>query len=185
MNLPTYLTLLRIALIPIFIIFYYLPWTWAKLFATLIFAFAAITDLLDGYLARKLKLTSKFGAFLDPVADKLIVTVVLVLLAANHHLPYLVIPIVVIIGREIVISGLREWMAELGKRARIAVSFMGKVKMVSQIFAIIFLLLSLPLASNFFLIIGYIGIYLAALITLWTMIVYIKAAWPDFEINSK
>src|SRR3990167_4863350 len=170
MNLPTYVTCLRILFIPVFVIFYYLPWIWAQLIAVILFILAALTDLLDGYMARKLQQTSKFGAFLDPIADKLMIAVALILLVANPRLPYLAIPIAVMIGREIAISGLREWMAELGKRASVAVSFLGKTKMVAQVIAIIFLLLSLPLTSPFYLAVGYIAIYLAAVLTLWTMV---------------
>ena len=127
MNIPNILTTLRIALIPCIVIVYYLPYKWSLFGASSIFALAAATDWLDGYLARRLNQSTAFGAFLDPVADKLMVSVALVMLVESYSEPYLTIPAVIIIGREIVISALREWMAELGKRASIAVSIIGKL----------------------------------------------------------
>ena len=126
-NLPTYLTFLRILLIPILVIFFYLPWSWSHIVCAVIFTIASITDWLDGYLARKMDLTTEFGAFLDPVADKLMVAIVLVLIVQADPSPYLAIPAEIIIGREIAIASLREWMAELGQRKRIEVSWIGKV----------------------------------------------------------
>jgi CDP-diacylglycerol--glycerol-3-phosphate 3-phosphatidyltransferase len=116
MNLPNTLTLLRLALIPVFVLLFYLPFKWVNLACTVVFTVAALTDLLDGYLARRLGQTSAFGAFLDPVADKLMVGVVLVLLVSQHPTPFMAIPAAVIIGREIAVSGLREWMAGFGER---------------------------------------------------------------------
>jgi CDP-diacylglycerol--glycerol-3-phosphate 3-phosphatidyltransferase len=125
---------------------------------------------------------SKFGAFLDPVADKLIVAVALVVMVGNPHLPYLALPAAVIIGREIAISALREWMAEIGERTSVAVSFVGKMKTVLQIVAIIVLLACNPLYPGFLFYAGYVLLYLAAILTLWSMVMYLKAAWPSFEI---
>nr|MDQ3958755.1 CDP-diacylglycerol--glycerol-3-phosphate 3-phosphatidyltransferase [Pseudomonadota bacterium] len=128
MNIPNTLTLVRIALIPIFVIVFYLPIKWSHVATAVIFALAALTDWLDGYLARRLGQTSALGAFLDPVADKLMVAVVLVFLLQQNPSPWLALPAAIIIGREITISALREWMAELGVRARVAVSSLGKIK---------------------------------------------------------
>lgn len=182
MNLPNWLTLFRILLIPIIIIVYCIPTTWARALATLVFIVAALTDWLDGYLARKLDQTSKFGAFLDPVADKLMIAIVLVLIVAKANL-ILAIPAAIIIGREIVVSALREWMAELGKRKKVAVSQIGKIKMGIQIAAIILLLLANPNQIGLIGMAGYLLLYAAAILTLYSMFIYLKAAWPDFDIN--
>ena len=148
-----------------------------------IFSIAALTDVLDGWLARYSGGTSKFGAFLDPVADKLIVAVALVLLVSK--LDYLVIPAIIIIAREIMVSALREWMAELGKRSNIAVSFLGKLKTMLQMVALILLLGVEPkeiiLGNLTFIIalIGYILLYSSVFLTVWSMLIYIKMAWPN------
>jgi CDP-diacylglycerol--glycerol-3-phosphate 3-phosphatidyltransferase len=170
-------------LIPIFIIAFYLPGKYSNLIATFIFLLAAFTDLLDGYLARVLGQVSRFGAFLDPVADKLMVAVTLVLLVSQAYLPYIAVPAAIIVGREIAISALREWMAEVGKRASVAVSMVGKVKTVVQMVALISLLLYHPAAPKIFFVVGYILLYASAILTLWSMIMYIRAAWPNL-INS-
>jgi CDP-diacylglycerol--glycerol-3-phosphate 3-phosphatidyltransferase len=181
-NVPNVLTLLRIALIPIFVLFFYLPLTWAYQASTVIFATAAITDWLDGYLARKLSQTSKFGEFLDPVADKLMVACALVMLVDNNPTQFagllMAIPAGIIIGREIVISALREWMAELGERAQVAVSVIGKIKTTVQMLALLLLLYRHPLADLPTAEIGFVLLYVAAVLTLWSMIIYIRAAWP-------
>lgn len=177
-NIPNILTLIRITLIPIFVIVFYFPVSWSNVVTTLIFGLAAATDWLDGYLARKWQQTSAFGAFLDPVADKLIVAVALVLLVQIHATPWIAIPAAIIIGREITISALREWMAELGKRANVAVSKIGKLKTSVQMFAIMLLLYQ---DSLFFLPIfamGYILLYIAAVLTLWSMFMYLRVALP-------
>ncbi len=179
MNLPNQLTLLRMGLIPLLVVIFYLPYQWAHPLAAAIFTIAAITDWLDGYLARKYDQTTPFGAFLDPVADKLMVVVALVLLVELHASPWFAIPAVVIVGREIVISALREWMAELGKRASVAVSFMGKIKTTVQMIAIIVLLAFYPKVGSWQTVLGYVLLYAAALLTLWSMVIYIRAAWPD------
>ena len=141
MGIANVLTILRIILIPVFILLFYLPFRGSHILAAIIFIFAAMTDWLDGYLARSLGQVSKLGTFLDPVADKLIVVSALILLVGDQALPYLAIPAIVIICREIMVSALREWMAEIGKRKRMAVSVIGKIKTAIQMLAIILLLL--------------------------------------------
>ena len=135
-NLPNLLTLLRIILIPVFIVVFYVPFEWAHVAAAIIFALASFTDWLDGYLARKLKQMSPFGAFLDPVADKLLVATSLLLLVGGRDINYITLPAIIIVGREIVISALREWMAEIGSRASVTVSYIGKVKTTVQMVAL-------------------------------------------------
>ena len=144
-----------------------------------IFALAAVTDWFDGYLARRLNQMSPFGAFLDPVADKLIVAASLVVLVESYASPWLTLPAIVIIGREIVISALREWMAELGKRASVAVSYVGKVKTALQMLAIFLLVIAEPWSQLG--IAGMVAMYMAAALTLWSMYEYIKAAWPELS----
>ena len=182
-NLPIFLTWLRIVAIPLLIAVYYVPDAWLyghsrDLAATVLFCAAAITDWFDGYLARKLNQTSAFGAFLDPVADKLMVGIAMVLLVTRYPTAAFAIPAAIIVGREIAVSALREWMAELGKRASVAVSYVGKVKTVLQMVAISILLLEPSAGSAWLRIPGFIAIYLAALLTLWSMLVYLLAAWP-------
>jgi CDP-diacylglycerol--glycerol-3-phosphate 3-phosphatidyltransferase/cardiolipin synthase len=177
-NIPNILTLLRIASIPVFVGVFYLPWSWANVLTTLVFALAAITDWFDGYLARRWNQTSALGAFLDPVADKLIVAVALVLLVQAHPSPWMAIPAAVIIGREITISALREWMAEIGQRAQVAVSMVGKVKTTAQMIALLMLLYHEPLLGLPIYEIGFVSLYVAAILTLWSMIVYLRAAVP-------
>lgn len=180
-NLPTNLTLLRILLIPVLVIVFYLPYTWSHIICALIFSVAAVTDWLDGYLARKMSQITPFGAFLDPVADKLMVAVVLVLIVQNDPNPFLAIPAAVIIGREITIASLREWMAEIGQKKRVEVSWLGKVKTTAQMVAIIALLLDADLRGLSMRIIGYLFIYVAAFLTLWSMISYLRAALPSLK----
>jgi CDP-diacylglycerol--glycerol-3-phosphate 3-phosphatidyltransferase len=177
MNLPNVLTLGRIALIPVFGLVFLLPVGWANVAAAGIFALAAVTDWLDGYLARRLGQTSAFGAFLDPVADKLMVAVALVALVAVNSSPLLAFPAAVIIGREIAVSALREWMAELGKRARVAVSSVGKVKTAAQMISIVMLLYADTLLGISMYGLGLALLYLAAALTLWSMALYLLAAW--------
>lgn len=183
LNTPNILTLLRIALIPAFIVAYYWNHPWSHVVATGLFILAALTDWLDGYLARKLEQTSPFGAFLDPVADKLMVAAALVMLAADPRVQAHVIDlrlfavvVLVIVGREITVSALREWASHRGMR--VAVSFVGKVKTTSQMIAIPFLLWQKPIAGLPIFRIGEILLYLAAALTLWSMLSYLKAAWP-------
>lgn len=181
MTIPNQLTLLRILLIPVFVLVFYLPYGWNNTVACLIFALAAITDALDGYLARKLNQTSSLGAFLDPVADKLMVAVALVLLVQQNPDIYLALPAAVIIGREITVSALREWMAEIGARSKVAVSVLGKIKTVAQMVALSLLIfhesvLGLPIYS-----IGIVLLYIAALLTLISMFQYLASAWPKLK----
>lgn len=180
-NLPTYLTLLRIALIPLLAVVFYLPWAYSQLACTAIFLLAGITDWLDGYLARKMSLETAFGAFLDPVADKLMVAIVLVLLVQKEASPYLAVPAAIIIGREITIASLREWMAEIGQRAKVKVSQLGKWKTTAQMTAVSLLLyrddlLGLPINTM-----GYWLLYISAILTLWSMIQYLIAAFATFK----
>ncbi|MEQ7918304.1 CDP-diacylglycerol--glycerol-3-phosphate 3-phosphatidyltransferase [Xanthomonas sp. WHRI 1810A] len=180
MNIPNLITVLRVLLIPIFILLFYLPYHWSYMAASSVFALAAATDWLDGYLARRLEQSTPFGAFLDPVADKLMVAVALVLLVQAHANFWLTLPAAVIIGREIVISALREWMAELGARAQVAVSNLGKWKTAAQMVALIILLANAP-AFTFWVVLGYVLLMIAAGLTLWSMVQYLRAAWPHLR----
>ena len=180
-NIPNFLTLLRIAMIPIFVAVFYLPVDWRYQVACLIFTAAALTDLLDGYLARRLDQTSRLGAFLDPVADKLMVAVALVLLVEDKPSVFLSLPAAVIIGREIAVSALREWMAELGARGKVAVSLYGKVKTTAQMLALVFLLYREPLLGLPVYGAGMVLLYLAAVLTLASMYQYLVLAWPQLR----
>jgi len=185
MNLPNILTLFRIGLLPVYIIIFYLPFSWAHFTAAVIFTLACVTDLLDGYLARSWDQTSKLGAFLDPVADKLLVAVTLVLLVSERDLYYIAIPAAIIVSREIVISALREWMAEMGARASIAVTFVAKFKTAIQMFSLGLLIAFRP-NESWLGVIGLVLLYLSALLTIWSMFVYLKIAWPELtEKNDK
>jgi len=177
-NWPTLLTFLRIGLIPLFIGMFYFPAVWANVVCTLLFALAAATDWLDGYLARRLQQTSAFGAFLDPVADKLMVAAALVLLVQAISSPWVAIAGVIIIGREITVSALREWMALLGSQKTVAVSMIGKIKTTAQMIAIVLLLYREPLGVFPTLEIGIGLLLVAAVLTLWSMVHYLAAAWP-------
>lgn len=176
MNIPNILTLIRIACIPLLIVLFYLPFSWSMPLAAGLFALASVTDWLDGYLARRLNQSTPFGAFLDPVADKLMVAIALALLIERFDTWLLTLPALVIIGREIVISALREWMAEMGKRASVAVSWIGKLKTTLQMVAIL-LLIAFP-AGHSLSMLGIATLFVAATLTLWSMIQYLKAAWP-------
>lgn len=185
-NTPNLLTLLRIVMIPVFIVAYYLPYPWAPLLTMSLFILAALTDWLDGYLARRLNQSSPFGAFLDPVADKLMVASALVLLTSDKRVHELVwdfrvfaVVVVIIIGREITVSALREWMAEVGERTRVAVSLLGKFKTIGQMVAIPFLLYREPILGLPVFRTGELLLYLAAGLTLWSMVIYLRAAWPS------
>jgi CDP-diacylglycerol--glycerol-3-phosphate 3-phosphatidyltransferase len=177
-TIPNILTLIRIILIPVLVIVFYLPVQWTYQVSAAIFGIAALTDLLDGYLARRWNQTSPFGAFLDPVADKLMVAVALVLLVQDNPAPLFAIPAAIIIGREIAISALREWMAEIGARTKVAVSIVGKLKTTLQMIAILLLLYKMPLGAFPTHTVGLVLLYIAAALTLWSMIVYLHAAWP-------
>ncbi len=182
MNVPNSLTATRIAMIPVLVLVFYWPFEFHKLVAAGIFGLAAITDWVDGYLARKLAQTTQFGAFLDPVADKLMVAVALVLLVEQQASLGFTLAACVIIGREIVVSALREWMAELGERTSVAVSYIGKVKTFVQMLAIFFLLGLEPAATVGWLMgAAYLMIYAAAGLTLYSMAVYLKTAWSVID----
>jgi len=183
MNLPLLLTWARIFAIPVFAVGFYLPHWWANIFCTAIFILAAVTDWLDGYLARKWGQTSSFGAFLDPVADKLIVGVALILLVEHASSVWFTVPALVIIGREITVSALREWMAGLGERGAVAVSSMGKVKTALQLIALGFLIYREPIGQIPIWEIGLVLLYVSAALTLWSMLVYMKSAWVQLSDN--
>ncbi|MBT2340781.1 MULTISPECIES: CDP-diacylglycerol--glycerol-3-phosphate 3-phosphatidyltransferase [Pseudomonas] len=182
MNIPNLITVLRVLLIPIFILLFYLPYHWSYAASASVFAFAAATDWLDGYLARRLEQSTPFGAFLDPVADKLMVAVALVLLVQEHGNLWLTLPAAVIIGREIVVSALREWMAELGARAQVAVSNLGKWKTAAQMMALVVLLAN-PSDFSFWVLLGYALLLVSAGLTLWSMVQYLRAAWPHLRTD--
>ena len=185
LNIPIYLTGARILLIPIFTALFYLPANWftpqaINIAAAATFAAAGITDWLDGFLARYLKQTSDFGAFLDPVADKLMVAVALILLVKLDRT--LAIYAMIIIGREITISALREWMAQMGKRGSVAVAQIGKLKTTAQMAAIMLLLAGMNDYHGLnFIFIGNILMTLAAVLTIWSMFYYLKMAWREFK----
>jgi CDP-diacylglycerol--glycerol-3-phosphate 3-phosphatidyltransferase len=188
-NLPNALTWFRVMAIPLVVVVFFGPelfgWqeTWARPAAGLLFGLAGITDYFDGYLARRLGLTSNFGAFLDPVADKLIVSTALVLLLqADPQIPLAVVA-AVIIGREITVSALREWMSQIGARAHVAVSIFGKWKTTLQIVGISFMLYREPLLTLPVYRIGEWLVYVAAALTLWSMIDYLRAAWPAMRAH--
>ncbi|MGK2889089.1 MAG: CDP-diacylglycerol--glycerol-3-phosphate 3-phosphatidyltransferase [Candidatus Malihini olakiniferum] len=176
LNIPTLLTLFRVVLIPFFVLAFYLPFVWAKLLCAFIFVVAAVTDWFDGFLARRLKQTTCFGAFLDPVADKVMVAVALVLVAEHYHVWWITLPAATMIAREIIISALREWMAEIGKRSHVAVSWMGKVKTTAQMLALVGLLWHPERMVEG---VGIIALYIAALLTFWSMFYYLSATWRD------
>lgn len=179
MSIPNIITSLRIILIPIIVIVFYLPVSWGNVAAAGIFVIAALSDWLDGYLARKWDQHTAFGAFFDPVADKLIVSIVLVMLVDEYANVWLTLSAMVIIGREVVISALREWMAELGKRTSVAVSYVGKLKTTLQMIAIIILLFGVP--GSTIAQVGLFSMFIAAALTLWSMFIYLKAAWPELS----
>ena len=172
LTLPTIITLFRIALIPLFVVVFYLPFAWANLASAAIFALASISDWVDGYLARMLKQESVFGAFLDPVADKLMVVVAIILIVQTNPTIYIALPSIIIVAREISISALREWMAELRKSAAVKVSFIGKAKTTDPINDIPVFKIGLGLY------------FLAALFTIVSMFIYLRAAWPVIRKHS-
>ena len=185
-NIPMCLTWLRLVLIPLMIAVFYVPDSWFQLIgrdlaATLIFVVAAATDWLDGYLARRWNETSAFGAFLDPVADKLMVAAALIILVQVDRLDAILAAI--IIGREITISALREWMAQIGAHKSVAVSMIGKIKTTAQMVSIPLLLYHAPIAGFDMQRIGTWLIYIAAVLTLWSMGYYMRMAWPYLTGN--
>jgi CDP-diacylglycerol--glycerol-3-phosphate 3-phosphatidyltransferase len=185
-SIPNVITSMRIIFIPVLVVvFYFFPLEWRYIASSVVFAVASLTDWLDGYLARRLGQMTPFGAFLDPVADKLLVAVALVLLVEVHASAILAIPAMVIIGREIVVSALREWMAQYSSMRSVAVSVLAKVKTTFQMFALVFLLAGGPNLENPVVMLGYILLYLAAILTLWSMYEYLRLAWPDLSSGMK
>ncbi|UCZ74681.1 CDP-diacylglycerol--glycerol-3-phosphate 3-phosphatidyltransferase [Dickeya zeae] len=175
-NIPTWLTLFRVVLIPFFVLAFYLPFGWAPMVCAGIFVFAAVTDWFDGFLARLWKQTTRFGAFLDPVADKVMVAVALVLVCEHYHSWWITLPAATMIAREIIISALREWMAELGKRSSVAVSWIGKIKTTAQMVSLVGLLWRPePMVEAA----AVVALYVAAVLTFWSMFQYLSAAWHD------
>ena len=185
LTLPTALTLGRIALVPVLVILFYLPFDWGGPAAAIAFTLAALTDWLDGYLARRLDQQSAFGAFLDPVADKIMVAIVLIMLVQDHPTVWLALPAMVIISREIVISALREWMAEIGQRARVAVSMLGKIKTVVQMVSLILMVWAQPIGDFPTYDVGVVLLYVAALLTLYSMFEYLRASWQEGLVGLK
>ena len=179
-NIPNTLTTFRLFLIPIFLVIFYLPYSLAFFAAAFVFWLASITDILDGYLARRLNQSTPFGAFLDPVADKVMVCAALVALSSHYQNLYMTIPALVIISREIVISALREWMAEQGKRDNVAVSNMGKFKTAAQMLAIIGLIWQF---DTWMIYLSYGLLYIATFLTLSSMLQYLFAAWSELTKN--
>jgi CDP-diacylglycerol--glycerol-3-phosphate 3-phosphatidyltransferase len=178
LNLANILTMIRILLIPVLVAVFYSPMAYANIITTGLFILASVTDWADGYLARRYGMSSRFGAFIDPVADKLMVASVLVLLVGHYESLWVTLGGVVIIGREITISALREWMAELGQRATVKVAFIGKLKTGMQMTALGFLLFERDLGPLPVYEIGFVLLVIAAVLTLWSMVMYLKAAWP-------
>lgn len=178
MNVPNTLTALRIVLVPILVVVFYLPFSWTPMACAAIFALAAVTDWADGFLARRLSQVSTFGAFLDPVADKLMIAVALVLLLHRDPEMWLAIPAAIIISREIVVSALRELMAELGQRATVAVATLGKVKTVSQMTALLLMLYRHDIGPIPVYLTGSVLLYVATVLTIWSMAIYLRVAWP-------
>lgn len=182
MNIPNAITSFRIILIPVFITVFYLPYAWAPALATFVFGFAAITDWFDGYLARKLNQQSALGAFIDPLADKLmVISALLIILTKHPDNNWLLFSTLVIISREIFISSLREWMSSIGKSDVVAVSFFGKAKTVAQMFALLFLIYENDIFGLPVYTFGVGLLVWAAILTLVSMVVYIKSAWPTLS----
>jgi CDP-diacylglycerol--glycerol-3-phosphate 3-phosphatidyltransferase len=180
-TVPNVLTVGRIVAVPLLVALFYWIHPWAHVLAACVFIAAAITDTLDGYLARRMGITSPLGEFLDPVADKLIVAVALVLLVGHDTRPFIVITAAVIIGREITVSALREWMAHIGSRAKVAVSAMGKFKTLVQMTGLGMMMFrqdvfGLPIYQT-----GVVLLVFAAALTLWSMLAYLQAAWPELR----
>jgi CDP-diacylglycerol--glycerol-3-phosphate 3-phosphatidyltransferase len=193
LTVPTMLTLLRILLIPVLVLVFYLPYKWTNFAAAFVFVLASVTDWLDGWIARAYNQSSAFGAFLDPVADKLMVAVALLLIVQKHPTPWMALWAAVIIGREIAVSALREWMAELGQRAKVKVAAIGKFKTIVQMVALTFLLyfesIQLHLSGRTLtvpvFIIGDWMLAVAALLTLWSGLAYLRAAWPALREDAR
>jgi len=181
LTIPTVLTLFRIALIPVLVLVIYLPYHWTNFAAAFLFALGAITDWADGYIARRFGMMSAFGAFLDPVADKLAVAVALIIIVQLHPTLFMALIAAVIIGREITISALREWMAEVGQRSTVRVAAIGKIKTIVQMVALVMLLYREPLWGLPIFLIGEWLLAVAAVLTLWSGFAYLRAAWPALQ----
>ena len=179
LTIPTALTLFRIVLIPVMVLVFYSSMENARFWAAVIFTVGALTDWLDGWIARRFNMYSAFGAFLDPVADKLAVAAALFIVVQAHPTIWLTLLSAVIVGREITISALREWMAKIGAAKSVAVSMLGKIKTTAQMVAIPMLLYKLPLFGFDMLQLGHWLIWIAALLTLWSMGYYLRMAWPE------
>ena len=181
-TIPNIITLIRVLLIPVFVVVYYLDWQWAHQAGAFIFWLAAITDWFDGYLARKLKQSSAFGAFLDPVADKLIVAAALLMITHSYSTIWITVPAILLMSREIYVSALREWMGAQGKSESVKVSFVGKAKTMAQMLALIGLLSELEVFMGvpiYWVTLGYALLYIAAFLSVWSMITYTVAAWSE------
>ena len=178
LNLPNALTWIRILAIPLIVAVFFLPVPWAGPAAGILFALAGVTDYLDGYLARRMGQTSRFGAFLDPVADKLVVATALVLIVQRDPQVYVSIVAAIIIGREITVSALREWMSEIGASAKVSVSWFGKWKTTVQIFGISMMLFQQPIGPVPVYLIGEVLLVIAAALTIFSMVDYLRSAWP-------
>ena len=184
MTVPTMLTLARIVMIPVLVVVFYLPYKWTNFAAAFVFAFASVTDWLDGWIARKWHQYSAFGAFLDPVADKLMVATALFLIVQSHPTKWMAVWAAVIVGREIAVSALREWMAELGQRKKVAVATVGKIKTIVQMVALTLLLYQVPFLGIPVFTIGEWMLAVAALLTLWSGYEYLRAAWPSLRAET-
>jgi CDP-diacylglycerol--glycerol-3-phosphate 3-phosphatidyltransferase len=193
-NVPNTLSLIRIGIVPVFIVIFYIKAPWTNEVLTILFVAAGLTDWLDGYLARRLRQTSAFGAFLDPVADKLVVVAALILLVQADPAPIVqfiqvdprpivAVAAVIITGREIAVSALREWMAMLGQRGVVRVASLGKVKTAVQMIAIALLLYKDPVFGLPIYELGLVCLFAAAILTLWSMVIYLKAAWPMMSMD--
>ena len=178
LNLANMLTLFRMAAIPVVVVCFYAPIPHARPIAAIIFGIAAVTDFIDGWVARKYNQQSRFGEFLDPVADKLMVSIVLVMLVQAQSGWFEDIIAMIIIGREITISALREWMATIGERANVKVSMLGKVKTTLQMFGIAFMVFKDEFLGIDVYAVGFVLLVAAAVLTIWSMIIYLQAAWP-------
>lgn len=178
LNLANILTLFRIAAIPVVVVCFYSPIPNARPIAAIIFGIAAITDMIDGWVARKYGQTSRFGEFLDPVADKLMVSIVLVMLVQAQAGWFEDIIAMIIIGREITISALREWMATIGERTNVKVDVTGKIKTTLQMFGIAFMVYKNPFYGIDVYAVGFVLLVAAAIMTVWSMFIYLRAAWP-------
>ena len=185
LTVPTILTLLRMLMIPVLVLVFYLPFKWSNFAAAALFAFASLTDWADGWIARRYNQYSNFGAFLDPVADKLMVAVALMLIVQAHPTVWMALWAAVIIGREIAVSALREWMAEVGQRSKVKVATLGKVKTVVQMVALVMLLYQEDLLGLPVFVIGEWLLAGAALLTLWSGFEYLRAAWPSLKEDVK